>query len=192
MKKPRMTKQIIVTLFMAFIMIFSVFAVIFDRYTNVVKLRYNGYSFVQNGNLFATKVNGKEVYFDNFPKYVEDINISKDIINRILNTKMLYVTYDLSQDPQKIMGKVQFDLQNALWSNFKIYAESALMNETKYKPPVFTCRNATAAVPVIELSYSNETEIKLEGNCISFYADNDEGLKRLKDRLLLGLFGIMK
>ncbi|MBI2129480.1 hypothetical protein HYU07_04525 [Candidatus Woesearchaeota archaeon] len=192
MKKRRINKQVLVTLFLAFIMVFSTFAVIFDRYTNVVKLKYNGYSFSQNGNLFATKINGKNVYFDNFPKNVEDINLSNDAVNKVLNTKMLYITYDISQDTRKIMGKAQYDLQNALWQNLKIYAAASLMNESEYKLPVVSCRNATATVPVIELSYSNETGVDLEGNCISIHSTNEEGLIRLKDRVLFGLFGIIK
>lgn len=192
MKKPRIKKQVIVTLFMAFIMVFSIFAVIFDRYANVVKLKYNGYSFSQNGNVFATKINGREVYFDNFPKYVEDINLSSNVVNRILNTKMIYVTYDISQDTRQIMGKAQYDLQNALWQNFKIYAAASLMNESEYNLPIATCRNATAAVPVMELSYSNETEIRLDEYCIIVRSANEEGIVRLKDRLLLGLFGVME
>ncbi|MDO8740557.1 MAG: hypothetical protein Q7J54_03195 [Candidatus Woesearchaeota archaeon] len=192
MKKRRMNKQVLVTLFLAFIMVFSTFAVIFDRYTNVVKLKYNGHSFSQNGNLFATKINGNNVYFDNFPKNVEDINLSSDIVSRISNTKMLYITYDISQDTRKIMGKTQYDLQNALWQNFKIYAAASLMNESSYNLPVVSCRNATASVPVMELSYSNETGASLEGNCIFVYSTNEAELIRLKDRLLFGLFGIIK
>lgn len=192
MKKPRINKKVLVTLFMAFIMVFSIFAVVFDRYTNVVKLKYNGYSFSQNGNLFATKINGNNVYFDNFPKNVEDINLSNDVVSRISNTKMLYITYDISQDTRQIMGKAQYDLQNALWQNFRIYAAASLMNESNYNLPVATCSNATASVPVMELSYSNETGVSLEGNCILVHSTNEAELIRLKDRLLFGLFGIIK
>ena len=64
--------------------------------------------------------------------------------------------------------------------------------ENEYNIPVITCADATPTVPVLYFQRTNETKVYREGSCIILEAATDFDLLRLKDRILYGIFGVMK
>jgi hypothetical protein len=191
-RKLKEKKSMWISLFIAFIMIFSAFGVIFYGYSeSATKLKYGDFTFTAMQNGFATKIDGRQYLFTNHPAVVEGINISSEVVDKIKNTKMLYLTYDPNQSVVQEIAAVQFQFQSDL-GNFGIFAAPAFTKKTEYSLPVVSCANATAYVPVVEFKESNYTGIDVLGDCIIFAAAYPEDFSRLKDRTLYGMLGIIK
>jgi len=177
--------KIYFAIFIAFIMITSILGFFYggseERFT------YKGFSFNHVGEKWITHINGKSVDFDYFPGDVDYINLSDVIISKIKNSKMIYVTYSQNQSNLDEIAIAQFSLSQKL-SDFNIYVASAIAEKNDFGLPVINCNNATEFVPVIELRKGYSDSIILEKDCIIL----DGNLIKLKDRLMYGLYGIIK
>lgn len=192
-KKEKINRKVVWGAFIAIIMVSSVFGVIFGSFApSENKVDYGEFSFERRGDYWVTKVNKKNVQFYFFPSEVEYVNLSREVADRLLNTKMLYVTYNPNQTIVEGVALVQFDLQKTLYDNFGIYVANALTIKESDVIPVITCENATSFVPVVEFRESNTTSIDLENNCIVVEAEETRDVFLIRDRLVYGLLGIIK
>jgi hypothetical protein len=183
-------KNILPGAFIAFIMIFSVFGVMFYGFSNPgTKLEYNGYKFKSEQGLWVTSVDGRAYRFTEFPGNLERINVSSGVIDRIRGTRMVYLTYDPNQTVVQEIAGAQFQLQQDL-AQFNIHADTAMTVENEYGLPVVTCADATQFVPVLDFR-EDETSIELVGNCVVVSAYRDD-FGDVRDRLVLGMLGIMQ
>ncbi len=186
MKKERHSKgAVYVAIFIAAIMVTSVLGFIFGERSQE-SMTYGKHNFDKKNLKWVTKINGKDASFDYFPAEVELINLSDSAVNSILNSKMVYVTYDPNQTNEDL-GVAQFDLNQQLML-LNIYVGNGMTASNKYGIPIITCKNATQFVPVVVLESSTNNTIKEEGNCIIL---NGNPLM-LKDRLLYSVFGVIK
>jgi hypothetical protein len=183
-KEKRSKGAMYVAIFIAVIMITSVLGYIFGDGSQE-SMTYGKHDFYKKNLKWVTKINGNEVAFDAFPAEVELINLSENAKNKILDSKMIYVTYNPNQTNEEL-GFAQFDLNQKLML-INIYVSNGMTAENKYGISVITCENATQFVPVIVLEYSSNNIIKEEGSCIIL--DGDPIL--LKDRLLYSVFGVI-
>lgn len=190
-KKPSKAKMI--TIFIAAIMVLSVFGVIFGSYNSPEQeMDYGDFQFQRTENQWVTEIDGQQIYFDYNPSQVDYLEISPAIISRIQSTPMLYVTFDPNVKAPERFDYVRFKLSDILAKNFNIYAISGMVeNSSLYQLPVIGCENASASVPVLYLKGSNTTGVIEQGNCIIFESDV-QGTIALNDRLLFGLFGVMR
>jgi len=194
MKKRRFKKEQFMVYFIAFIMISSVFGVVFYGFSGGgTKVDYNEFTFLrgEDGNKWSTEIESKQIFFDYFPTEVEQFNISAEIINKMSNTMEIDITYDVSSTKKEVFAYFGYDMQQQL-ANKDIYVRSGFITESEYDVPVITCADATAVVPVLYIQESNETKIYSELNCVILEAKNDFDFIRLKDRILYGIFGIIK
>jgi hypothetical protein len=191
-KRPRIRKEVLWSLIIVFIMVFSAFGVIFYGFaTPGTKLQYGVYKFTLTDQGFVTTVNGKKYVFDHYPADIENVNLSAGVVEKMKGTRMVYLTYDPNQSAVGDIAASQFKLQSEL-QTIGIYSATALTAPNEYELPVVTCQNATPFVPVVDFRESNRTAVDLEGNCIVFDAVYGEDFSRLKDRLLYALLGVMK
>ena len=193
-RKKKINSKVLAGGFIAFIMIFSIFGVLFygfrapaDERTN----EYKGRIFKFRNNGFLTEINGEEVFFPIFPKELEDINID-DKTRQLLKQDYFVVTYDPESNLSAEMAIVQFKLFEERLKPIKKYAIRALTESSETILPQKTCADATEKNPVILLEYGNETGIYSEGNCIIAKGNSATGLYRVADRIVYTMTGVME
>jgi len=190
-KKEKKNKQVLLSIFIAIIMVSSILGYMFGRdEPNTVK--YNKVDFYQNNFLWATKINDKEVVFHNFPSAVEHINISDEIFARIKSTLEVDSTYDQNNSFAKDIALAQHSVELIMDDFFNIYLRKGMTTENEYNLPVITCKEATPFIPVLYFKIANQTSVYLENNCIIAEARNGLEFLKIKDRLLYGLFDIIE
>ena len=181
--------KILMSIFIAFIMITSILGFMVNRSTSQ-SYSYDGYKFTLTDKGLSLVINKKEVFFDFLPQEVEVIDFDTRITDRIKPAKMFYLTYNLTSENSEAMGETVYDMKTTL-QDFDIFVQLAFTNQTDFNVPVITCADATSFVPVVHLKEANETRAYIESNCIVLESSSDSDFLRLKDRLIYGFFGIL-
>jgi hypothetical protein len=153
---------------------------------------YNGFTFQQKGNKIVTKVSGKEASFSFLPTQLEGLNMSKNISDTILATKIVMMTSDADSNFTQSIAQAKYELKTELLSFYSLYAINAFTTNTSYGLPVSTCGNASVIAPVIYFKESNITKATLADSCIILEARTQTEVIALKDRLMYQILGIMK
>lgn len=191
MKPKKDRKALYMSLFIAFIMVFSVIGFMWDRNSGEYTQRYKGYVFTKINDEWVTRVNGRDVNFQFSPDAVESIKLDKAVVERINATLEVDVTYDINNSYKEYIALAEQELAYKLNDNLNIYLRGGFTAENEYDFPVITCANATAAVPVLYFTRSNETAIYLDNGCIIAASNSGMGYVMIKDRILYGVFGII-
>jgi hypothetical protein len=193
MRKQRgqKTKKFMVY-FMAFIMVGSVFGIIFFGFSsgNASTLSYNDFEFVNRGSFWSTSIDGREALFTYFPSDVELIEVDAGAVERLRNKVQLDVTSDFNDTFAEGIALANYQMGITL-NNFNIFIRNGFTKEQQ-NFPVITCNQSTIYVPVILFRSGNETKILLENNCIVAQSAVHADAIRLKDRLVYGMLGIMQ
>ena len=176
-----------------FIMVFSVFGVIFFGFGDggATSLRYNDFKFTSKGSFWSTTVNEREALFTYFPSDVESINVSNDLLNRLRNILEIDATSKFNDTFAKQISLAEYNMGLTL-NNFNVFVRQGFTTESQYNFPVITCEDSTPFVPVIYFKSSNETKVYLENNCIIAEALRQDDVERIKDRLVYGILGIIE
>jgi len=178
--------------FIGFIMVSSVFGVIFFGFgSGGASTKYNGFKFFNRGDFWSTNIGGREAMFTYFPLEIEPISADDAAINRLRNSPQIDITSDFNDTFAEGIALAQYQMGITL-SNFDVFARSGFTNQTSYNAPMITCSNATNFVPVIYFKHGNTTKIYMEGSCVIAEAGNHADVIRLKDRLVYGILGIIK
>lgn len=192
-KKPGLfSTRNLIAFFIVGVMVLSGLGYMFERNDTEDIFQYNGYKFQRIDNMLTTKVNEMKLTFFSDPRLTESINISSAAIGQLKSSKMIYLTYNNSDMIKEDVALVHYTVAQPLWKSLNIYLVQALTDENEYNFPVITCDNATLSVPVIYFVHSNTTEFVYENNCITAKAFSRNDVYILTDRLLFGLYGIMK
>jgi len=153
------------------------------------KEKYNDFSFSRTDDgRWYTRINGRQMSFRYFPSELERINLSREIIDKIKNTKMIYFTHDLENHYREDIAL----LKEIFWPYFQIYADNGLTEDNAFNLPIISCDNATTDLPVIYFKESNQTGFYLDNNCIICELRPGEDFTALKERLLYSLFGVIE
>lgn len=192
-RKKLFHKKVWVSLFIAAIMILSVFGFMMSYQTGQTggTEEYNGHKLVQTQQGLMTKVNGKEAYFDYYPASLEQLNMSDAIKTELKNSKSFWVTYDPDSDFAQAMAEIQFDMEQNLFDVAEIYVARGLTNAKEYALPEITCANATATMPVIYLKKGEKTQIESTDNCITLTTVTEPELRMYHNKIAYILFGVM-
>jgi len=190
-KMEKRNKAIVV--FIALIMISSVFAVIFYGYSPAeTKLKYNDLTFTRKNEFWTININKKEALFNYFPTDVDDIKINPEIINKIRNTLEVDFTSDFNSTFKEEIAFAQYQLAQMLQIHFNIYLREGFTSENEYNFPVIVCKDTTKIVPVFYFKESNQTNIYIENDCIIMEFKDSRDIIKIKDRFLYDLFGIIR
>lgn len=178
--------------FMGFIMVSSVFGVIFFGYNQPDQstVEYNGQKYKQRNNIWITEIDNNEVYFAFLPYEVEDIELSFDIKQKLIDPIEIDITSDSESELNEYIALAQHHLLLSL-NPFDIYVRTGFVNESEFEVPIITCDDSTARVPVIYFSLGNETKVFLKEDCIIAQAKDGFDLLKIKDRLLAEILGIV-
>lgn len=192
MKERRERKKWGLILFIVLIMIGTSFSFVFFGFSPVTeKVKYNKISFVNNGNIWIARINGKEAAFSFLPKDVESISASEDISGRLRNKFEIDVTYDLNNTYKESIALAQHQMGLTL-ATYGIFVRKGFTTNNTFNLPVITCNDSTANVPVVYFKHGNSTNININNSCIIAEASRNEDFIKAKDRLLYGILGVMK
>jgi hypothetical protein len=195
-KKEKVSKKMIWTLIIGGLMIASVFGIMFSSYnSDREQLDYGDYRFQRTSSGWSIDVNSQRVDFTYFPADLEDMNISREVADKIMESKVVYITFNPNIKRVQNFELMRYELANVFGQALGIYAMPGITEENDdYAQPVVNCENATAILPVIRIVAKNETEATtayLDGDCIVLKAD-EYSTMLLKDRLLYGMLGIIE
>jgi hypothetical protein len=182
-------KQMFMSLFIVAIMSLSVLGYMIGKDSNDSS-KYNGFSFIKTQKGWKTEANNKEIFFGYHPSQVSNINISKEIIQKINNSFQIYTTSDENSLNKQSIALSQFEFSNIM-QDYNKYTVIAFTDQNNFNKPIITCANATSFVPVIMFEKYNQTEVTESGNCIYFRSRSDADFIALKDRVLYGVLGII-
>ncbi len=189
-RKTERSKQIWISLLIAFLMVFSVFGVIIGSQDNSMK--YGKFKFTQSQNGFVTKINGTEVPFYTLPSQVGFINVSPDITAMLRNSYFVVVSFDPAAAKESLAAVeiARFDFSQYFYG--KLVYNGVTNNTGEYsEQPVITCANATAETPVIYFNFSDTPSIVRVDDCIFINAKGSDVLA-LRDRLLYSYLGVIQ
>lgn len=177
-------------IFIAFIMIFSIFGFVVDFAVqpNVQTLKYNDVKFkLVNQQYFAT-IDGVERAFVFFPGDLEFIELSDDVRSK-LSAPVLAVTYDQNSSVAENFGEAQYYFEVQL-ENVRVI-ERALINAEGTQLPEKSCADATEVQPVVELRLADSSGVSVENNCIIVSALDAYDLYQQVERVVYHVLGVM-
>ena len=187
-KRDNRKQQLVISVVIVFLMVMG-FAGFMSNTTNSQK--YNGKRIYKGDNFWYMKTNQGYIKFNYFPEQLEGINMSNDIKNTLLNSRVVYFTYDPDDMNKENIAEIEFDFNNIFTKNFGIYFVNGMTKQNEYNLSVITCENSTT-VPVVYIKTGNETTIKNNNGCIILEGHEGRDFILLRDRLVYGLFGVIK
>jgi len=206
-KKKRFSKEIIITIIIASVMILSVFGIMFSSYNaQELKEEYKGYEFNKVGDSWVTLINDEKVYFSYSPSQLEGLEASSNVFDA-LQSPVIVVTFNPNSEQIEQIEGARLKLAQDFTLNFNKAIIYGITEENKaYNMTKYTCANSTIRLPVIELRAVDEkiipegnetgveetgTKIYLEGDCVVIAARERDWLPA-SERLLYGMFGIIE
>ncbi len=179
MKEKKDRKGIILTLFIAFIMITSVLGFVFSGDDSQSSVEYNGYTFTRTDNGWATYIRDQYFYFTYSPIDLESLPF--DVFP--INSEKAYIAYNPSEMDAVLQNSI--DKLRYIFSLNAILAYPACSIETGC--PNIPVVNCDSEFPVISFKKSEQERIFVDGNCIIL-----EGLfVKNTDRVSYWLLGVM-
>lgn len=152
--------------------------------------RYHGIKFTASSAGVLATVQGVRYAFNYFPSQVEGIPTDAAVAPA-LQSPFLFLTYDPSSNYSESMAALQYYVSDIFSRQFNAYVAPSVTHNASYNLPIVTCLNATQSEPVLAITESNETAIRLMGNCISVTVTNQDDVFRVQDKLLFLRLGVM-
>ena len=172
-------------------MITSMFGVIFYGYSNPENtVTYNDYKFKITAEGYETTIGDAIYSMPYLPQDVEDVNISPDIKNYFEETPVVVLTSDPDSSYKQDIAVASYNINSVLTSQDK-YGRNAFTSEFN-DLPVITCENATMGLLIVEISYTNQTSITGNNQCLDMTFDSSYNLQRISTKLMYMLLGIIE
>lgn len=185
--------KVLVSLFIAGIMILSTLGVILDYQTGSNnKMEYNGYKFEQMYDGIQTKINGQKFILTYFPEQLEHINISTEAKQMLKNLQVFAITYDTESEYKESFAEQQYNLAEKLAIIDKYVIPGVANNTGVEQIPVITCRNATNAMPVILFKEGLTTNMTLKNSCLTINIGSMYEAPQVGDLLFYQITGVMQ
>ena len=155
------------------------------------ELTYGDYEFIRTQDGWATEVDGRMYEFSYLPSDVEELNISRDVSERLKGLKVVYITFNPNSKAVQQLELMRFELGRSFSEMFGIYPMPGITEENEqYNQTLITCENATVSIPVIHIVEANDTNAYVGGNCIVL-EPNEFSAIALKDWILYSMLGII-
>ncbi|RME77969.1 hypothetical protein D6774_02675 [Candidatus Woesearchaeota archaeon] len=153
-------------LFLGFLMVGSVFGVLFygapsSAYGSVT---YKGYVFEQTNVGYEAKIDGEKYFFTTLPQYLEQLELES--FDDILLRGGFVFSFDPEQGAIDAVDAARLFFARELPLRGIAYGEGVLKPSTIYALPVITCENASQEQPVVVVREANMTSITYEENCL--------------------------
>ncbi len=186
-RKEKNTKYMVYI--MAFLMISSVFAVMFYGFSDQGDtISYGKFKFNKQERGWTLNTKVQTYTLDYLPQEVEVFNVSEDIANKLKGALEIDVTSKVDDKNIDNIGYAEYSIATNLPQKF---IRVGFITNSSYEAPIVTCSDATSIVPVIYFVTGNETKIIEENNCIIAQSRDEFGFVRIKDRLLYAVIGVI-
>lgn len=194
MKDKSDKKKKIMVYFMGFIMISSIFGVIFFGFSSggsTSSIKYGTYKFTRSGNIWTTKLSGLDAVFSFLPMDVEFMDVEQEAINMLKGRIQLDVTADLNDTLIQSIALAHFQMKSSL-GIFNIFLRDGFTTNNEFNLPVIKCQDSNPNVPVIYFKEGNFTRIYSDEDCVIVESNNGVDFIRAKDRIVYGILDIIK
>lgn len=193
---PKSKAGMYMAIFIAAVMVLSIGGVFLSNPSSESDYSYNGHDFKNSNNMWVTKIDGKEITFYFLPQEVETLDVSKQAVDIIKNSQGLIITSNPVQDTTSKLQVLDIFKLNFVNSYLKRYSEKkaglAVTQKTNAsKLPVLTCENSSYSYPMVSVDFSNETNIKMDDDCVVISVVDEYGMLAILDNLRYKLFGIL-
>ncbi|MBI5065241.1 hypothetical protein HZA97_03295 [Candidatus Woesearchaeota archaeon] len=159
-------KKIFASLFIAFIMVFSIFGFILSYTLGEESVKYQGHKFVKTPQGWLSIINDERLFFSFNPQEV-DFFIKEEIKQFLKDKKKLTLSYNPKDFYSSAITEVALKLYQDLPKIKETKINFGLTNNTGYDLPLITCNNASAENPVLIFEENDfNASIELENNCI--------------------------
>jgi hypothetical protein len=187
-KDSKTTQKVVLGLFIAFIMVFSMVSVFTGNQNNSFK--FNGFKFKVEENSISSKINGAEIVF-NYPPYsLENLSYDNNINEMLKNSVSIYVSSSIEEENAQAIDYVKFLFKSEMAKDSKVVLNS--YSEVFEDQLQINCDNASSSNPVILFTSSNESLISVNENCVLIEASIPNDFFAFKDRLLYGYYGVLE
>ncbi|MBU0615006.1 MAG: hypothetical protein KJ601_02850 [Nanoarchaeota archaeon] len=184
-KKNNTGKYMVI--FMAVIMISSVFGVIFYGYdSQSTTIKYGDYKFTRTEQGWSMNTRAQQFFFDYLPQEVDFLNISDSVEQRLIDTLEIDITSEFNDTNTDVIAYSAYSMAQNLPQK---YVRFGFTTNTSYA--LIRCDDATVAIPVIYFQSSNETSIIEEDNCVMAKSRDQFDFNRIKDRILYSILGVI-
>ncbi len=181
-------KKVFASLFIAFIMVFSIFGFILSYSLDNETVKYKGYKFVNTNQGWLAVINGERFFFSYTPGDVENW-LSEEIKNKLKNVTTITISYNPNDIYSPIITESVLQLNNKLTN---VQLSFGLTNNSGYSLPLITCNNASEQNPVILFEERNENaSMILENNCVKIAYTSQSEILQQTDALSFVLAGII-
>ena len=159
----------------------------------------NGYSFyVLPDNTFGTylTIGDKKfpIAFRLDPRQAGNIELNPSVIQQILNSKKIYITFDPLAGKEAVpkfgITSAEISRVTGLYNLETIGAFTRDSNPISPNTPIKTCDDAMPGVTVIELLIADTNKIVSDKNCVKIYGKSADDLILAADKLGMNLIGI--
>lgn len=192
MKVKKEKKRYGLILFIVVIMIGTSVSFVFFGFSPATeRVKYNGFSFASNGNIWISRINGVDAAFSFLPKETEDVYVLGDLYQILQGKYEIDATSDANSTYKESIALAQHQLALTL-SAYNIFLRKGFTANSTFQVPIITCNDATANVPVIYFTFGNTTNINVNNSCVIAEASSNTDFIRVKDRLLYVLLGVVK
>lgn len=184
MEKNR--KKIVLPLFIAGIMVFSVFGVIIDSLSSAPpstqKINYKGYEFVFDGQLWSTVKEKTKIEFLFNPNDIETVYTS-NLIEKMGMHKKIY----LVMSPKEQLAQEKERLRQIIAGIMRIPVVNACPQDEEgcENLPLKNCSDAVVNdIFIIKIEEGTENMIQEEGSCVAIIG-NAEYLTKITEKIRL-------
>ncbi|MBN1385897.1 hypothetical protein JW968_02850 [Candidatus Woesearchaeota archaeon] len=192
-KKKRMSKQTLMTIFIAAIMISSIAGFLYMG-GGTQTSNYNGHKFkLLSNRMWETEVNGVSYYFYYLPEEVQNLNLNPDAYHLLQDSNAIGLTFNPKDKNIQTIDLLRYDL-GISFSQLGKHLEQGMANNTNpaYTLPLMTCEDATPEKPVIYIRTSNTTGLNLDGYCAIMEGFGNMDMIAVRDRILYQMLGILQ
>ncbi|RJQ20319.1 hypothetical protein C4580_03965 [Candidatus Woesearchaeota archaeon] len=176
-------------LFIAFLMVASIFGVTIDYFAqDTQSANYNGHKITFRQGLYHLALPDKTYTLNFHPQDLEYIELTPEI-RTLLDGPILTVTYDPSSGFAEAGANAQYYLESQLEGKKAIVR--AVTNNTGTTLPQKTCADATPSEPILFLTSSDASGFTLENNCITVTAIDPSDLFSQTERVIYHLLGVI-
>lgn len=186
-------KKIVVTWFMAIIMVSSILGFIMVSQNNPENnLDYNKFKIISGKVGYVTSLEGKKALMTvNHPTSVETIEIESQVWNLFSKARVVGVTYNQSDERADSLAGAQFVLEQNLPGALNVFVQRGLLNASGTDLLNMSCQDAKDGFPVVLLKVGDGTRARLDGSCVLVEGIVGADVQRVVDRILFGLAGVM-
>ncbi len=190
MRKKRINQKAVIGIFIAAIMVLSIFGMMLDYAIKPdQKIKYKEYTFKQKQGKWTAEIKDKEYKFYFTPQDLEHLNITQQA-KQLLKTKDVYtITYDPDNRDVETIAQAIYELEQQIT---KPIIETALTNNTGTALLQKTCKDATPQQPVIYYKEGDEQKIETQKNCIIINSIDSRDIIMQTDLIKYLMLGVMK